>query len=166
MTAATSTAIPTQQPVYLPVIRKDRTPTPTPTGTPTSTVTPAPCLTVETEPNNTANDADYNDPFCPDREIEGKLPLGDDYDIYRIEVAQAGTLVADLREIPQGTDYDLLVYNADRQKIAESRKNGTASEHIEVDIQKGKYYLMVYPFAGRSEQSYRLRWSLLVERKR
>jgi hypothetical protein len=118
------------------------------------------CLTAEKEPNNTASDADSNPPLCPDAALAGTLPSGDDNDVYRIEVAQAGTLVADLWDIPPGTDYDLFVYDKDRQKIGESREFGTEPEHIEVSVEPGKYYLRVNPYAGRSDQNYHLRWSL------
>ncbi len=93
-------------------------------------------------------------------DFAGKLTPGDDDDFYWIEVGQAGTLVVDLWDIPSGTDYDLWVYDKDKQKIAQSRKSGTKPEHIEYPVYPGKYYLRVDPYSGRSYQNYRLRWSL------
>ena len=112
------------------------------------------------EPNNGFSHADSNPPLCPDVTLAGTLLPGDENDLYRIEVAQRGTLIVDLWDIPPGIDYDLFVYNEQEQKIGESREAGTKAEHIEVSVQPGKYYLRVYPFTGRSDQDYHLRWSL------
>ncbi len=156
-----------------------RTPTATATATPTVTGTPAgpsrillplvqrnptptPCLTAEVEPNDTIANANANLPLCQDTATTGALPPGDSDDYYRIEIAQSGTLVVDLWDIPDGTDYDLYVYDAQAHKVKESRNSGIESEHIEIGVQAGTYYLRVWPspVAGRSEQSYHLRWSL------
>jgi hypothetical protein len=64
--------------------------------------------------------------------------------------------VLDLTNLPPGTDYDLLLYNAAGGELASSRNVGTAPEHIVRTVSAGRYYVRVYPYQGRSPQPYRL----------
>ena len=114
----------------------------------------------EIEPNNTASEADKNLSLCEDEWVAGKLPNGDSNDIYWIHVDRDGTLVVNLKDIPPGTDYDLFVYNEQKQQIGESRRFGTAPEEVKISVHPGKYYLRVYAYAGHSDQNYHLMWAL------
>jgi hypothetical protein len=65
-------------------------------------------------------------------------------------------LAIDLTNLPAGTDYDLVIYNAAGSQLAESRSDGTTPEHIVAAVTAGRYYVRVYPYQGRSSQAYRL----------
>jgi hypothetical protein len=65
-------------------------------------------------------------------------------------------LVLDLTNLPPGTDYDLVLYNAAGGELAASRNYGTTAERITRGVSAGRYYVRVYPYSGRSTQAYRL----------
>jgi hypothetical protein len=65
-------------------------------------------------------------------------------------------LVLDLTNLSLGTDYDLMLYDASGDALAESRNLGTAPEHTARAVGAGRYYVRVYPYQGRSSQPYRL----------
>jgi hypothetical protein len=169
-------------PLYIPMLRKDPSPTPTPTATKTPTVptvtntptptntpthtptyTPTPCLTMEDEdsyPNNLRSEAANNPSVCENVWLTGALPNDDPQDYHKIEVSNSGTLKVDLSNIPQGTDYDLYLYDSNNPvPIAESTQTND-SECIQYDVLPGFYYLRVFPYQGRSDDEYLLKWQL------
>lgn len=90
------------------VVLVDRTPTPTL------------CLDREQEPNDTPEEALAIPALCRDAVLAGTLPLlvpggapsgPPDSDDYRIEVDRSGSLVAELWDIPPGSNFDLFVYD-------------------------------------------------------
>jgi Tol biopolymer transport system component len=134
-----------------------------PLATPTATPASETCLQAEVEPNNTLPQADGHPPLCQGWLIRGALPDGDPEDLYRIELTTSGTLVADLilAGLPEGTDYDLLLYQAGvLDPIAESRNPGLADERITAAVEPGRHYLRVVAADGsiRSAVAYRLGW--------
>ena len=63
----------------------------------------------------------------------------------------------DLTNLPAGTDYDLVLYNAAGSQLAASRNYGNAAERISRGVSVGRYFVRVYPNgAARSSQAYRL----------
>jgi hypothetical protein len=64
--------------------------------------------------------------------------------------------VLDLTNLPSGTDYDPVLYNAAGGELASSRNVGTAAERITRAVSAGRYLVRVYPYSGRSSQPYRL----------
>jgi len=145
--------------------------TSTPTRTPTATVTPTPPIWFtylpliyrginadpcqRYEPNDTLSTA--WGPLRSGESIEAALCSGDPDDYFYVDLASATTLVLDLPNLPSGTDYDLVLYNAAGGTLAESRNYDTAPEHIARSIGAGRYYVRIYPNgAGRSSQPYRL----------
>jgi hypothetical protein len=144
---------------YLAFLPRAEVPQPVPPHTPTPTYTPTPeCATEEIEPNDTAADADTNPSLCPDVTVRGALPGGDADDLYRLEVTRAAGIEVALWNLPHGTDYDLFLYDAAHQKLAESREFDTTDEVIRLRVPAGRYYARVYAQSGRSAQHYWLRW--------
>ncbi len=148
--------------MYLPTTFHDRFFAPTPTAMPTPTLTPTqiPCLTEEQEPNNTASEAQSHLPLCQGTTIMGRLPDGDNDDLYQMDVSAQSRVVIDLTAVPAGTDYNLYLYSYDQSLtlVDYSGELGTSDEHIEVDLAPGTYYVRVYPFQGRSNEPYNLTW--------
>jgi hypothetical protein len=153
----TRTATRTPPGLYLPLaLRARNTPTPTPTLTPTQ----IPCLTQEQEPNNTRNEAEGRPPLCRGTTLTGRLPNGDNDDLYRMNVSALSRVVIDLTGVPAGTDYNLYLYRYEQSLtlVGYSGELGTSNEHIEVDLAPGTYYVRVYPHQGRSGNPYSLTW--------
>ncbi|MBK9092476.1 MAG: SBBP repeat-containing protein [Anaerolineae bacterium] len=114
---------------------------------------PQPCQRYE--PNNTLGTA--TGPLANGQTMEAALCTGDPDDFYYIELSAGATLTLDLNNLPAGTDYDLLLYaSTGGTPIAESRNTGIVAERIVKVITAGRYYIRVYPYAGRSDQAYRL----------
>jgi hypothetical protein len=106
------------------------------------------------EPNDTLSTA--WGPLANGQAIEAALCSGDPDDYYFVDLAAATTLVLDLTNLPSGTDYDLVLYNAVGGELASSRNVGTAAERITRAVSAGRYFVRVYPYSGRSTQPYRL----------
>lgn len=160
----TLTPTPSSTDLYLPLIIKSPPPppTPTPTRTPTVTVTPMlSCITTEQEPNNTSANTLKYPPLCEGVQLPGVMPNEDDeLDIYRIEVAQAGTIKINLTNIPEGTNYNLRLFDNNANEVADSSNSGNTSESISLFINPGRYYIRIFAIEGRSDQNYLLRWDL------
>jgi hypothetical protein len=135
--------------VYLPVARRGL---PRPTPTPAPTVHPDVCQRYE--PNNTLSTA--WGPLPRNQAIQAALCSGDPDDYYYLDLAAAATLSLDLTNLPAGTDYELVLYNAGGGQLADSRNGGTTPERIVRTLAAGRYYVRVYPYSGRSSQPYRL----------
>jgi len=76
-----------------------------------------------------------------------------DEDFYQIAVPQAATgLVATLRNIPAGCDFDLYLFDSQSELIESSTASGNAPETIDVSgLSAGTYYLQVTPWTGSSQ---------------
>ncbi|HBY94452.1 MAG TPA: hypothetical protein DEP84_10905 [Chloroflexi bacterium] len=116
------------------------------------------CLSREQEPNDTLSQASSLPPLCQDRLVAGRLPAGDGDDYYLMLLSESATLVVDLTDIPREVDDDLFVYDGRGQRLGGSNNAGQASEHIELFLQPGRYFLRVHAYSGRSDQEYHLRW--------
>jgi hypothetical protein len=140
--------IPNAKTSYLPLTLKSP-PQPTPTPTPTA----GPCQRYE--PNDSLSTA--WGPLVNGQGIEAALCSGDPDDYSYVDLATATTLVLDLTNLPAGTDYDLVLYNAAGSQLAASRNYGNAAERITRGVAAGRYFVRVYPNgAARSSQTYRL----------
>jgi hypothetical protein len=73
------------------------------------------------------------------------LCSGDPDDYFYVDLASATVLVLDLTNLPSGTDYDLVLYNAAGGKLTESRNYGSAAERISRSVAAGRYFMRVYP---------------------
>lgn len=155
----TARATTTSTPINTPSATSVPTPRPTNTVIPTATPTQTPvsCLSTEEEPNNSFTHADAQPLLCRGTTLTGYLPTDDQRDVYRIRV-ERNPVVVDLTNIPSGTDYDLFLYDATRQLRAESREEGQHDERIQIDLPAGTYYVDIFAYRGRSDESYRLSW--------
>lgn len=144
--------------LYLPLsIRQgENAPPPTPTPSPTAVA-----CRMEIEPNSLA-DADANGNFEAGRCINGRIPVGDTNDFYRIEFP-GGTFDASLTNLPAGTDFDLTLYrisNDTAELVGISNNSGTQNENIlHPNLAAGVYYIGVQQFSGNSNELYRLIWA-------
>ena len=157
----TLTPTPSSTDLYLPIIIKSPPP-PTPTPTPTVTLTPTPsCISTEQEPNNTSAITLGFPPLCEEVQLAGTLPDGDNIDIYRIEPSQGGTLEINLTNIPEGTNYDLRLYDGLGNQLADSANSDNTPENITWFINPGRYFIRILPIGdARSAQNYFLHWDL------
>jgi hypothetical protein len=107
------------------------------------------------EPNDSLSTA--WGPLANGQAIEAALCSGDPDDYFYVDLASGTTLVLDLTNLPSGTDYDLVLYNAAGSQLAASRNYGNAAERITRGVATGRYQMRVYPNgAARSSQTYRL----------
>lgn len=133
---------------------------------------PPPCLDREHEPNDTPEEALAIPALCRDVDLAGTLPAEvpggqpDSDDYYRIEVDRSGILVAELWDIPPGSNFDLFVYDCqstpgDCRRLGRSQSD-SPRERVETPIAPGRYYIRVWLQTGSppSDSAYRVTWSL------
>ncbi len=167
----TETALPSPTPTHTSTATATELPaTPSPTlvatHTPTSTVTPtaSPSGTATTTPS--ATPTDVVDPFEPNDAFDlayGPLTFGvtyaayiwtaDDWDYYKVDIPDLGTLTLDLTNIPSGADYDLVLYDDERIWLAGSNTPDNVDEFIfHPALWPGTYYIAVFPFGEYFDQ--------------
>ena len=129
--------------------------TSTPTKTPTATSTPTPAIAHIWVPLalkgalsdlGEPNDFIYQawGPLISGIQYHAYLPPWDVEDFYYIELFAPHSIEIWLRNIPQGTDYNLYLYDATFKLVGYSGNVGNADEHIlYADGQPGTYYIGV-----------------------
>ncbi len=84
------------------------------------------------------------------------LDSADDYKDYEF-ITGEGTFACTLSNIPEGSDYDLYLYDCNLQTLAYSDYGGNSDEYIEYEVGIGLYYVRVICWGGGdSTQSYHL----------
>ncbi len=111
----------------------------------------------ESEPNNTRWQADriYNDD-----NVRGFLGQSyDKYDYYKIKFSESGKANFYLGDVPNGCDYDLVVYDNNGNKIASSCNSGSNDELIRKKpvLANEWYYIAVKRYSGTNYNYYLLR---------
>ena len=76
-------------------------------------------------------------------DVKGLISPSNDDDYYRFLITTGGTITLTLTTLP--ANYDLKLYNSAGSKIAESKKNGTNNETINITVTAGTYYALVTP---------------------
>ena len=112
------------------------------------------------EPNNSFIEA-YG-PLEEDTDYHSFISTGTDLDYYKLNVPEGcQSLTAELKSIPEGTDYDLYLYDASQEELAYSWEWGSADELIAFNYPAaGIYYLLVETYQGFSDaDSYLLRFA-------
>lgn len=101
------------------------------------------------EPNNTIETAS---PITYDQNLSANIGAADDVDWYQVDLT-AGTDVAFLlKNIPNGTDYDLYAFDPELNYAA-SENVGNTDEKLYLDIQtSGTWYIAVIPYSGYSSE--------------
>jgi len=112
----------------------------------------------EKEPNDNAK-TQANGPLASGLTYYGKILPEDLFkDYFFIDLSTSNSVEIELKNIPTGSDYDLVLYNADVQQIALSNEGGNQDERIsENNLPPGKYYIQVARSSGGSSQPYHLR---------
>jgi hypothetical protein len=117
----------------------------------------------EQEPNNLFSQA--NGPILFDKDYRGNFSSNEDInDLYYFDLAQQTRVTITLKDIPNGRDYDLVLYDEgwiDGETVAQSREFDNLPEEIGKLLPPGRYFIQV--FAGESQPSsarYRLRVAL------
>lgn len=152
--SSTSTPPPTPTASSTPSPTLTRTPTATVTVTPTATSTPAsrrmylPLIHRNFvdgfEPNNNFGGA--WGPLVSGRSYAGWIFSADDReDFYYFELSAEHAITVSLQQIPSGHDYQLYLYNADRNLIGYSDNRGDQDERIPLSGAQlpGRYYIRV-----------------------
>ncbi len=97
----------------------------------------------EEEPNNGLSTA--NGPLQYNKDYFGNFPsLSDIDDLLFIQLHGPATVIISLTDIPNGTDYDLFLYNTVPKQIAESKKLANNPELIKKALPAGKYYIRIH----------------------
>lgn len=86
--------------------------------------------------------------------------FGDVYQVYRVNWG-GGNINLSLTDVPHGSDYDLLLFTANKVLFASSQNIGTQNELIAGDLTAGSYFVMVAraappPSQHPSSRPYRL----------
>lgn len=113
--------------------------------------------TTESENNNSFETANA---LIQGDEMRGTIPVSTDRDYYKLRASGAGTVHFSL-DSPDRHDYNLLVFDENKNQIGEMIHRGTNSDYIlDVPVNNNMFYVLVYPAFGSnvsSEYSYRLR---------
>jgi hypothetical protein len=141
------------------------TATNTPTSTPTNTPTQVPldCPKLELEDNDSHNTANL---LCESVTMRGRFRNATDNDDYfKLELnseepeAEQIPISITLSDIPDGTNYNLRLYESDGTSFIEEGSNsGDNQESITISLEPGTYYVRVSRDDGFSEERYKLRW--------
>ena len=83
---------------------------------------------------------------------------GDQNDYYYFNLNVLHHITVDLTGIPDGADYDLILYDPSQTIVAQARRSGNVDEHISyVPAVTGRYYIRVWPYVEYSDTTpYRL----------
>lgn len=99
------------------------------------------------EPNN-----DFTDPDLPELSrndyLYATIHDPDDEDIYSFYLNDVYEVTIDLLDIPYGCDYDLELYDDNLEIIEISAAQNDDPERINVILDRGWYYIHVYPYRG------------------
>ena len=91
-------------------------------------------------------------PLDPDHSYQFPIrcaaqPSDDDW--YYIDLETPATVTLTLTNILTGTDYDIYLYDGNRQILCSSNNYGPGPEYVVCDLsQGGRYYVRVYPYEG------------------
>jgi len=97
----------------------------------------------EIEPNDDAK-TQANGPIVSGQTYQGNLPPGDSKDYFYIDLQKTGTVEVWLTNIPAGQDYDLVLRDANLNRLGWGKNTGNADEHIlSGSLQSGRYYIQV-----------------------
>lgn len=140
---------------YLPLVRKlgqdHQLPTSTPTSSPTHAPTAGPTPWVDTfEPNNSFEQA-YG-PLAPGIAYRSYIWTDDDQDYYRFEIRNLDPILLSMSGGPLAGDYDLYLYDADRNRLVKSERAGHEEQIVYLPLRLGSYYILVRPYRGSSRQ--------------
>ena len=106
------------------------------------------------------NDSIYNPygPLVSGQTYFAYICQGDENDYYYFDINTYNPITIDLTDIPDGADYELILYDPNKLIVAQSRQGGNADEHISyVPSVTGRYYVRVWPYIGHSDtRPYRL----------
>ena len=75
--------------------------------------------------------------------VQQLFEVGQAYHIYTFYLPQTHIIQFNMTDIPSGYDYDLLLYNVQKQFIVQSANIGTTPEHLRVLLPIGQYYVLV-----------------------
>jgi hypothetical protein len=122
---------------------------------------PGECLSAEDGPNDTVSQALANPALCLHVAVPGALPGNDPDDYYQIVLSDAAYVTVDLFNISPGSDFDLYLYDSDRNPLAFSANNGNANESISgILLTRGTYLVRVFPDPTEpgGARTYQVRW--------
>ena len=168
-----ATAMPTETPT--PIATPEPSPTATMTrwSTPTSThspdATPSATQTVTGEPLPTptpwTDSYEPNDsfdqawgPILPGQPYTSYIWSRTDEDYYYLDALNLDRITVSLANPPPNTDYDLYLYDSEREPVAKSERLGSAEYISYVPSQTGWYYVQVRSYDGRSNRHH---WYML-----
>ncbi len=103
------------------------------------------------------DDASFDDNFSVARPIavntaqNGRFYDSTDfYSAYTFQINTTGSTFVHLANIPSGSDYNLYLYDSDKQLIGSSENGGNSNENIALTLVPGRYYIMVQRIYGSS----------------
>lgn len=111
----------------------------------------------EVEPNNRFSEA--NGPLVSNQVYNGIFSANDKNDLFYIYLPSPSSIEILLTNIGANEDYNLVLYDMDKEQIAFRGELGNSNEHITpLPVPRGKYYILVFNHSGTiSTQPYQLR---------
>ncbi|TYQ16376.1 UNVERIFIED_CONTAM: YD repeat-containing protein [Acetivibrio alkalicellulosi] len=83
--------------------------------------------------------------------IFGTIDSEFDVDWYYIDIEDADNYSFKLQDIPQGCDYDLIVYDSNLQYLGHSFNWWNEDEEVNAYLTPGRYYAYIYSYSGISD---------------
>jgi hypothetical protein len=113
-----------------------------------------------------ADDDDYDENFGTARPLSFNAPqyrnfdtVLDFYDMYRFDLTSTSAIIARLSQIPNGSDYNLRIYDSNKLLWGNGNNPSSIDEAIPLTLAAGRYYVVVervYPFGFPNMSNYRL----------
>lgn len=121
----------------------------------------------EKEKNNTLSQANLLLDNVP---TEGTISAKGDLDYYTFILSWKSSVYIKLKNIPTGTNYDLILYSVDAQKQLVEKKRCTNStnkdEEIAMMLEPGIYAIKVFSASGVSPKKYQLGYAAIYSENR
>lgn len=116
------------------------------------------CLMTEREPNGAVNQAKVNPELCADVTVPGALPLGDDIDLYRIEVTETSIVRALVTSLPRDGTFEFDLLDSAGSSLGPIVAKSDATIQLTRGVPAGSYYIALRWLSGGRASSYALRW--------
>lgn len=113
-------------------------------------------LAAEVYESESNNDFSTANTIAVGNTLNGRISSATDTDMFKVQLSSKLNANILLSNIPSGCDYDLYLYDSNKNQIGVSKKGSTSNENISTALTPGTYYIKVISYAGSSSSYYKL----------